>query len=272
MSDRSAFRIGRLALTGFGWLALLYLLIPLVVIVGTSFTTTGYLRFPPVGFTLRWYGQVIKDPSYLDAIWTSALLALAAASIAIVLGVPAALALARADFPGKQVLSALFFSPLILPAIVIGAAILQYATALGFARTFLAILVGHAVIVIPYIVRTTLASLVGFDLSLEEAARDLGDSAVGAFFRVTLPLIKPGVIAGALFAVIISWINVELSMFNTTASLMTIPVKLFNYIQYSVDPMIAAVSAGTIYVAVVVVVLLDLTVGIDKATSMNGSR
>src|SRR5262249_6859820 len=121
--------------------------------------------------------------------------------------------------------------------------------------------------VIPYIVRTTLASLSGTDPALEEAARDLGDSGLGAFFRVTLPIIKPGVIAGALFAAIISWINVELSMFNTTASLMTIPVKLFNYIQYSVDPMIAAVSAATIYVAVLVVVAIDFTVGVDRVAT-----
>jgi len=269
MSQALFARLGRLALSGFGWLAMLYLLIPLAVIVGSSFTTTAYLSFPPVGLTLRWYGQFLKDPSYLSAIWTSASLAVAAASIATLLGVPAALVLARVRFPGRQALSALLFSPLILPAIVMGAAILQYASALGFARTFAAILAGHTVIVMPYVVRTTLASLVGLDPSFEEAARDLGDTGPGAFFRVTLPLIKPGVIAGALFAVIISWINVELSMFNTTAELMTIPVKLFNYIQYSVDPMIAAVSAGTIYVAVVVVVMLDLTVGIDKAASMN---
>ena len=269
MSKWLPLRVGRLALSGFGWVAMFYLLIPLAVIVGSSFTTTAYLRFPPDGFTFRWYGQFLKDPSYLGAIWTSASLALAAAAIAILLGVPAALVLARVRFPGKRALNALFFSPLILPAIVMGAAILQYASALGFARTFGAVLVGHAVIVIPYVVRTTLASLIGLDQSLEEAARDLGDTGLGTFFRITLPLIKPGVIAGALFAVIISWINVELSMFNTTAELMTIPVKLFNYIQYSVDPMIAAVSAGTIYVAVLVVVMLDLTVGIDKATSMN---
>lgn len=269
MSRPLSLRVGRLALSGFGWLAMLYLLIPLAVIVGSSFTTTAYLRFPPVGLTFRWYGQFLKDPSYLSAIWTSASLAISAAAIAVLLGVPAALVLARVRFPGKRALSALFFSPLILPAIVMGAAILQYASALGFARTFSAVLVGHTVIVLPYVVRTTLASLVGLDESLEEAARDLGDTGLGTFFRITLPLIKPGLIAGALFAIIISWINVELSMFNTTAELMTIPVKLFNYIQYSVDPMISAVSAGTIYVAVLVVVMLDLTVGIDKATSIN---
>ena len=272
MIARSSIGVGRFVLSSFSWLVLLYLLIPLAVIVGASFTTSPYLRFPPEGFTLHWYGQFLKDTSYLRAIWTSGLLAVSAAVIALLTGVPVALVLARSQFIGKQLLSALFFSPLILPAIVIGAAILQYASALGFARSFSAMLVGHAVIVIPYVIRTPLASLGGFDASLEEAARDLGDSALGAFFRVTLPLIKPGVIAGTLFAVIISWINVELSMFNTTASLMTIPVKLFNYIQYSVDPMIAAVSAGTIYVAVIVVAILDLVVGIDRVTSMNRQR
>lgn len=262
-------RLGQLALAAFGWLALVFLGLPLAIIVGVSFTTTSYLRFPPVGLTLKWYGQFLKDPSYLSAIWTSASLALAAAGIALLLGVPAALVLARGQFPGRKALGALFLSPLILPAIVIGATILQYAAALGFARTYAAILVGHVVIVIPYIVRTTFASLMGFDGALEEAARDLGASGPGAFFRVTLPVIKPGIIAGTLFAVIISWINVELSMFNTTASLMTIPVKLFNYIQYSVDPSIAAVSAATIYVAVLVVAALDLSVGIDKIAISN---
>jgi putative spermidine/putrescine transport system permease protein len=272
MNRLPAINLGHVLLRGFSWLVLLYLLIPLAVIVGSSFTQTPYLRFPPEGLTLHWYAQFLRDPSYLRAIWTSASLALSAALVAVLLGVPAALALARSQLPGKQMLGALFFSPLILPAIVIGAAILQYASALGFARSFSAMLVGHAVIVIPYVVRTTLASLVGFDASLEEAARDLGDSALGAFFRVTLPIAKPGIIAGTLFAVIISWINVEVSMFNTTADLMTIPVKLFNYIQYSVDPMIAAVSAGTIYVAVIVVAVLDLVVGIDRAASMNRQR
>jgi len=262
-------RLGRVAISAVGWLAILYLALPLIVIISVSFTTTEYLRFPPIGFTLRWYARFLQDPSYLDAIWTSASLAVLATALALILGLPVALVIARTRFPGKNLLSALFISPLVLPGVVIGAAALQYAASLGFARTYAAMLVGHTIIVIPYIVRTALASLSGFSESLDEAARDLGASGPGAFFLVTLPVIKPGVIAGALFAVIISWINVELSIFNTTADLMTIPVKLFNYVQYSVDPMIAAVSAATIYVAVVVVVALDLMVGIDKATATN---
>ena len=260
-------RLGRLALSGFAWLVVCYLALPLVIIVAISFTETQYLKFPPEGFTLAWYGQFLRDPSYLWAIWVSAAIAVGATLIALVLGVPAALAIARAEFPGRRALVGTFLSPLILPSIVLGAAVLQYSSAMGYARSYWAILLGHVTLVIPYVVRATIAALARFDVSLEQAARDLGASAVETFFLVTVPLIRPGIVAGAIFGVIISWINVELSIFNTTAAVMTIPVKLFNYIQYNVDPMIAAVSATTIYVAVIVVVALDLLVGIDRATT-----
>lgn len=260
-------RIGRAALSASCWLIIAYLMLPLGIIIGVSFTATPYLRFPPEGFTFAWYWKFLTDTSYLHSIELSASLAVSATAVALLLGVPTALVLSRAEIPGRRTLAGLFLSPLILPPIVIGAALLQYASALGFARTYLALLIGHTVLVIPYIVRTALAALSGSDQSFEEAAQDLGASRVGAFFLVTLPIIKPGLIAGALFAVIISWINVELSIFNSTASLLPIPVKLFNYIQYSVDPMIAAVSATTIYVAIVVVVALDFIVGIDKVAT-----
>ncbi len=259
-------RFGGALLRGAAWATAIYLFLPLFVVCAISFTTTGYLKFPPVGFTLKWYGVFLRDPSYLRSIWTSTSLALSAAAIALVLGVMAALVLSRTRFPGHRLIGSFFLSPLVLPQIVIGAMILQYASALGFARTFTALLVGHVVIVVPFVVRTTLASLSGFDESLEEASLDLGANPVKTFFLVTLPVIKPGIFAGCLFAVIISWINVEISMFNSTAELITIPVKLLNYIQYNVDPHIAAVSASTIYIAVLVVALLDVTIGLDKAT------
>ena len=166
-----------------------------------------------------------------------------------------------------KLVNTIFLAPLILPTIVIGAALLQYASMMGFARSYTALLVGHVVIVVPYILRTALASLARFDQTLEEASLDLGASAFSTFFLVTLPIIKPGLVAGALFALIISWINVELSIFNATASLMPIPVKLFNYVQYAIDPMVAAISAATIYVAIVAVVLLDIFVGIDRVAT-----
>ncbi|WP_457090355.1 ABC transporter permease [Microvirga sp. P5_D2] len=260
-------RIGRLLLIAVVWAGFIFLTLPLIIIVAVSFTETEYLSFPPVGFTLRWYEQFLADTSYLESIGLSASIAVVSTAIATLIGIPAALVIARSTLPGRKLVSTIFLSPLILPTIVVGAALLQYASALGFARSYLALLVGHVVIIVPYILRTVLASLERFDQSLEEASQDLGGNGVSTFFLVTLPIIKPGIVAGALFALIISWINVELSIFNSTASLMPLPVKLFNYVQYAVDPMMAAISAATIYVAIVAVIVLDIFVGIDRVTA-----
>ena len=264
--DKLRDQLGTLTVSLIAWLVLIYLVLPLAVVIAISFTTTEYLAFPPVGFTLRWYQRFLADPSYVASILLSAKLAFASTVLGFVLGVPAALVLKRASFKGIRFISNLFLSPLILPAIIIGVGVLQITDALGFARSFPAMLAGHVVIILPYIVRTTLASLDGFDNSLEEAAQDLGASGFATFFYVTLPMIKPGIIAGCLFGLIMSWIDVEVSIFNTVIAESPIPVKVFNYVQYSVDPMIAAVSAGTIYIAFILVFLLDRLVGLDKVT------
>lgn len=245
------------------WAALAYLVLPLVVILGASLTTTSYLAFPPQGITLAWYEKLLDDPSYVAAFTTSTVLALAATAAAIVLAIPAALAVARYDFPGKATLSAILMSPLVLPHIVLGAALLQFGAYFGLTRSFLALLIGHTVIITPFVLRSVLALLSPEQRSLEEASADLGAGPVQTFFLVVLPLIRPGVVTGGIFAFISSWINVELSIFNTTAQLNTIPVKLFNYVQYTIDPTIAAVSAATILAAVIAIVILDLTVGLD---------
>ena len=258
-------RIGRVFLGGIASLVLVFLAVPLIVVVALSFTTTSYLAFPPVGMTTRWYAAVLGDPTFIDAFVVSSELAAVATGVALLLGIPAALVLGRKSFPGRRLISAAFLSPLVLPTIVLGAAILQYASTLGFARTFAALLVGHVVLVTPYVIRTVLASLSGMENVLEEAAQDLGATPSETFFLITLPLIKPGVIAGALFAFINSWINVEVSIFNSTSRLMTIPVKLFNYVQFNIDPRLAAVSALTIYFAVALVVVIDLMVGLERA-------
>ncbi|MBV9521983.1 MAG: ABC transporter permease [Alphaproteobacteria bacterium] len=251
------------------WIVLVYLAVPLFVVIAISFTTTEYLSFPPRGLTLRWYWRVASDPTFIEAFLVSGRLATAATGAALVLGVPAAIVFARKRFPGSAVLSAAFLSPLVLPSIVLGAAVLQYASALGFARSFWALFVGHAVLVTPYVIRTALASLSGLEPALEEAAQDLGATPLETFFLITLPQIKPGIVAGALFAFINSWINVEVSIFNSTARLVTIPVKLFDYIQFNIDPTLAAVSAATIYIAILVVVAIDLTVGVERAAIAN---
>lgn len=255
--------IARILLSGAAWLTLAYLTFPLVVIMGASLTASEFLAFPPRGLTLAWYGRVVADPSYVAAFWTSTWLAALAAAGAVGLGLPAALAIARHDFPGRIALSALVMSPLLLPHIVLGAALLQYCVLVGIARTPLALLVGHTVIVVPFVVRAVLPLLTPAQRALEEASMDLGASPFSTFCRITLPLVRGGVVSGALFAFISSWINVELSMFGTTANMTTVPVKLLNHVQYQVDPLIAAVSGITILVAAAAIVVIDLLFGLD---------
>lgn len=244
-------------------LALAFLTLPLIVIIGASLTTSQFLSFPPEGLTLKWYEVVISDPTYLSSFATSVLLATAATLVALILAIPAAMAIARHHFFGRNALSSILLSPLVLPHLVLGAALLQFGASIGLMRSFTALLVGHVVIITPFVLRTVLPLLSHEQQTLEEASRDLGANAATTFALVTLPMIRPGLISGAIFAFITSFINVELSIFNTTATLNTIPVQLFNYVQYSVDPSIAAVAAVTIVAAALAIILIDLTIGLD---------
>jgi putative spermidine/putrescine transport system permease protein len=257
-------RLGGLILRALAILTLGYLLLPIVVIIGASFTASDFLTFPPRGFTLRWYARFFTTPGWVDSFTLSLQLAGATTLLATVVGVPAALALARHAVPGHRTLSALFLSPLVLPQVVLGVGLLQYLTLAGVARTFGAILVGHVLLTVPYIIRSVMATLAGVDRALEEAAADLGAPPAVTFFTVTLPLVKGGVVAGALFAFVISWTNVEVTMFFTTSRLNPLPVNIMNYIAYTVDPLVAAISAASVYVSFVVLLLIEATVGLDR--------
>jgi putative spermidine/putrescine transport system permease protein len=257
-------RVGGAVMRGLVVLALVYLLLPIVVLVATSFTATDFLVFPPRGLSLRWYATFVNTPGWLESFRLSLAVAAATTVLTPLIGVPAALVLSRDTFPGRQLLASLLLSPLVLPQVVLGVGLLQYLTLIGLARTFWAILVGHVVLAMPYMIRSVMATLAGVDPALEEAAADLGASPPVTFFTVTLPLIKPGVIAGALFAFVISWTNVEVTMFFTTSLLNPLPVNIMNYIAYNVDPLVAAISATSVYVSLVFLLLIDVTVGLDR--------
>ncbi|TAL85484.1 MAG: ABC transporter permease subunit [Candidimonas sp.] len=257
----------RLTIKALSLMCLIFLIMPLLVIIGSSLTTASYLTFPPDGITFKWYGAVLMQPIYVNSFLISTLLAACATAIGIAIAIPIALAIARYDFPGKKILAALFSSPLVLPYLVLGSALLQFTGYLGFAQTFMALLVGHVVIVTPFILKSISSLLTREHIVLEQASADLGAPPWVTFYKITFPLLKSGLVTGSIFGFITSWINVELSIFNTTGSLSTIPVQLFNYVQYSVDPSIAAVSAITIFISVIVITLLDITIGLDVFSS-----
>lgn len=258
---------GRYTLSGIAVLFLVFLVSPVVVVVVTSFSSGGLLTFPPSGFSFRWYTTIFQQQKYLDAIQLSFILAIITAFISTVLGTMAALAINRWNFLGKEVVNSVFLSPLVLPQVIIGVSLLQLLGAVGLQQSFTGLLIGHVVITIPYVIRTVQSTLVGFNRSLEEASEDLGANRLRTFWSITLPLIKQGVIAGWLFAFVISWINVEVSIFLVPSVNAPIPVQIFNYIQYSVDPSIAAISAISIYVAIVLLIIVDFIFGLDKFAS-----
>src|SRR5213593_1356052 len=193
-------------------------------------------------------------------------LALWTALASTVIGTAAALPLVRGRFPGRDLLNAFVTSPLLLPQILTGVALLQFYTLFKMQATYGALLIGHVVVTTPYVIRTVTATLTHFDLALEEAAQSLGAHPVRAFFEITLGVIKPGVVAGAIFAFAISFDNFTLSLFLTSSKLTPLPIELFAYLKYSFDPTAAAVSAVAIGVALVVVLGIARVLGLEEFT------
>jgi putative spermidine/putrescine transport system permease protein len=243
------------------WVALVFgfLMLPVVVIALASFSRTSYLTVPPRGLTL-----VLGDAEYMQAIGFSLLLALVATVGALGTGVAASFALIRRRVPGGALVAALLNAPLVFPAVVVGVALLQFYAMVHLNGTFVGLALAHMVITVPYVVRAVTASLQGIDPELEHAARVLGASGPVAFFTVTLPLIRPGVAAGALFAFIVSFDNVPVSIFLLGSGQMTLPVKIFTAIEYGVDPSIAAISTLLIVLTGVGLAVAERWIGFHR--------
>ncbi len=257
-------RRGRLLLGGVNACIYLFLVAPILVVVIVSFGDAAFLQFPPARLSLRWYVNLGDYPDFLRAFWLSLVLAAATACLATVIGTAGAFALTRHRFPGRGLLSAAVMSPLVLPGLVTGIALLQFFSLFGMQPSFWRLLIGHVVVTVPYVVRSVQAVLVGFDYSLEEAARGLGANAWTASRLVTLPLIKPGVVAGAVFAFILSFDNVVVSIFLTTPRLVPLPIQIYNYVESSAKPIIASISALQIGLIVVLLLAAERLVGFTR--------
>jgi len=220
----------------------LYLLAPIIVVVATAFTATAYPVFPPEGFTLRWFAKFLATPEFVESIRISAMLATASTLVAAVLGTSSALALARFRVPGKATISALLLSPILFPTIVLGLALLVFSNRIGLSGTFLNLVCAHVVLITPFVIRMVMVSLARFDPAVEEAARNLGAGRWRTFFHITLPLIRPGVLAGSVFAFIISFDELVVTLFLTAPGLQTLPIRIYTYVEYSSDPTISAIS------------------------------
>ncbi len=243
-----------------------FLLLPLVIVVLAAFNAGNYFTFPPQGFSLKWFKNFWSRREFVRSLWLSTELGVWTAALSMLIGTLAAIALVRGRFRGRDFVSAYATSPLVLPQILTGVALLQYFSLLGLAQSYWALLIGHVVVTTPYVVRTVTATLYNFDLTLEEAAQGLGASPVRAFLEVTLGIIRPGVVAGAVFAFAISFDNFTISLFLTSPKLTPLPIELFAYLKYSFDPTAAAVSAVAIGITLVLMLLIARFMGLENFT------
>ena len=243
-----------------------FLLLPLLIVVAAAFNAGNYFTFPPQGFSLKWFANFFQRREFMQALWLSVHLGFWTAVISTVAGTMASLVLVRGRFRGRDLLNAYVTSPLLLPQILTGVALLQYLSLLGLAQSYWALLIGHVVVTTPYVVRTVSAVLYNFDLALEEAAQSLDASPVRAFFEVTLDLIKPGVMAKTVLAFAISFDNFTISLFLTSPRLTPLPIELFAYLKYSFDPTAAAASAVAIGVTLVLMLLITRFMGLEEFT------
>lgn len=241
-----------------------FMLAPLALVVWMSFTPDEFFSLPVRAFSLRWYHEAFAYPGFVDAFVLSALLALAAAAVAVTLGFLAAYALVRFRFPGRAALDAFFVSPLLVPAVVLGIALLQFVNRLGLYNTFAGVLAAHVVVVVPYIVRVIATALRAVPEEVEWAAMNLGARRGTMLRRVTLPLARRGMLAAFVFAFILSFDEVTVTIFMTGPAYQTLPIRVYNYLTDQVDPTVAAISTMLIALSAVLVIVLDRIVGLEN--------
>lgn len=243
---------------------LAFIVSPLLVVVLVSFTSKGYIAMPFDGASLRWYRDIAHHPGFIAAFWRSIELGTTAATLSVLLAVPAGLAIAWYRFPGRGALLGLLLSPLAVPPIVLGIGLLNFLTRIGAEDTMFSLIVAHVVVVLPYVVRLVVAGATGVDRTLGQAAQSLGASAWTAFRRVQLPMILPGVAGGWLIAFITSFDELSMTIFVASPRTQTLPVKMYAYIANTIDPLLASVSTVLMVMALVLMLLLERFYGVER--------
>jgi putative spermidine/putrescine transport system permease protein len=248
-------------------LALLILIGPVLIVLITSFTTSAALKFPPPDLSIRWYVELFdrtRSAHIHTAAGNTLWVALIATGLGSMMAVLAALSIARVNRPTARALEASFLSPLILPTLAYGLATLMLFALLGFRPSLYHLVLGHLVVISPFVFRTTLASLTQLDPALLESSASLGASRFYAFRRITLPIITPGIAAGAFLAFIASVDNVPVSLFLSNARTSMLPIRMWGMMESTLDVRVAAISGVLISAILILMIIMDRLVGLTR--------
>lgn len=230
-------------LTGFTVLVAAFLLLPILFIVALSFGSSQWLIFPPPHWTLHWYAQLLSDPNWLDSALTSAEIAALVTIFSVLIGLVASFGLTRGRFPGREALRALFLTPMILPVVVFAVALYALFLRIGLNGTLTGFVIAHLVIALPFSIISICNALEAFDRSVEDAAVLCGAHPLEAKLRVTLPAIRHGLFAAAIFSFLVSWDEVVVAIFMASPTLQTLPVRIWSTLRQDLTPVIAAASS-----------------------------
>jgi putative spermidine/putrescine transport system permease protein len=245
-------------LLGITALVCLFLLLPIVFIAALSFGSSQWLIFPPPSWTTRWYGELFSDPRWLTSALNSLRIASIVTVLSVVIGFLAALGLNRGSFVGKELLRALFLTPMILPVVVLAVALYAFFLQIGLAGTTLGFIIAHLLIALPFSIISIGSALDGFDKSIEDAAILCGASPWEARLRVTVPAISHGLFGAAVFSFLASWDEVVLAIFMASPTLQTLPVKIWSTLRQDLTPVIAAASTLLILFTIALMVIAAL--------------
>lgn len=257
-------QVGRWAGVALAAASVLFLTAPSIVIVVSSVSQSEYLSWPLGELSLRWYEKLAQQPEFLTGFYNSLVIAILATAVSTIFGSLAAVALVRWKSHIAEILLMLFMSPLVLPYVVTGVCLVVFFNLIGSFNSFLNLVIAHVVITLPYVIRTTGASLARLDPSIEEAAMNLGANDAITFIRITVPLIRPGIFAGALFSFVMSFDNFPVSVFLAAPQTQTLPIAIFGYIRFNIDPTVAALSTLLLAFSLCVALLIERFVGWDE--------
>ena len=254
----------QIAMTAIAVLALILIVSPSLVVVIVSFTSGFSLKFPPPGYSTRWYVELWNAWQLQFAARNSVVVAMWSTALSIVLGVAAALAISRSKALTAKLLDSLFMSPLVLPALAFGLAALIFFSLIGLPISLLTLVIGHTIVCVPYVVRNTVAALTQLEPTLLESSAILGASRLYTFRRIVLPLIRPGIISGAFIAFMSSFDNVPVSLFLRDAATDMLPIRMWQDLEGKLDVTIAALSSVLIIGTVALMAIMERTTGLSK--------
>ncbi len=257
-------RLIRVALGVVASLVAVFMLAPLVVAVLVSFSSSSVFNLPPPEWSLRWFAALARKDGLVESLILSLQVAVASTAISLVLGTLCAIAIEHGRFRGREAVLAFLVSPLMMPGLVVGVALLQALREIGLRDVLGALIVGHIVITLPYITRTVHASLALFDITLIDAARTLGLSYPQAILKVMVPGLAPAFLTAGLFAFLASLDNYPISIFLTDARNKTLPIEILRYLEETPDPTIAAISTCLILLTIIVLFVAERLVGVKR--------